>query len=140
MNAIVTEARRWIGTPYVHQGSLCGAGSDCLGLIRGIYRATLGAEPEAVPPYAPDWADTAGGEVLLKAAPRWLSRLPDGPADPGNVLMFRMRDRGTVRHLGIFCGHDRFIHAYSGHGVTESPLSTPWTRRIAARFAFPERI
>jgi len=43
MNAIVTEARRWIGTPYVHQGSLCGAGSDCLGLIRGIYRATLGA-------------------------------------------------------------------------------------------------
>jgi len=140
MNAIVTEARRWIGTPYAHQGSLCGAGTDCLGLIRGIYRATLGAEPEAVPPYASDWADTADGEVLLEAAPRWLIRLPDNAVTPGDVLMFRMRDRGTVRHLGVFCGNGRFIHAYSGHGVTESPLSTPWARRIAACFAFPERI
>jgi len=31
-----------------------------------------------------------------------------------------------------------FIHAYTGHGVIESPLSAPWERRIVARYAFPE--
>ena len=31
----------------------------------------------------------------------------------------------------------RFIHAYSGHSVSESALTVPWARRIAARFSFP---
>lgn len=140
MSPAVIEARRWIGTPYAHQASLRGAGTDCLGLIRGIRRALLGEEPEPIPPYSHDWAETCGGEVLLHAATRWLVSRPDGPPEAGDVLMFRMRERGTVRHLGIFCGNGHFIHAYSGHGVTESPLSLPWARRIAARFAFPERI
>jgi NlpC/P60 family putative phage cell wall peptidase len=46
---IVAEARSWIGTPYRHQASLKGVGCDCLGLVRGVWRAVLGAEPEAVP-------------------------------------------------------------------------------------------
>ena len=37
--AILTEARDWIGTPYQHQASLKGAGCDCLGLVRGVWRA-----------------------------------------------------------------------------------------------------
>ncbi|RDD95564.1 peptidase, partial [Paracoccus pantotrophus] len=31
MSAVVQAARGWIGTPYVHQGSAKGAGTDCLG-------------------------------------------------------------------------------------------------------------
>jgi len=68
----VLEARRWIGTPYVHQASLLGAGTDCLGLVRGVWRALLGPEPEAPPPYTPDWAEAQGRETLLEAAGRWL--------------------------------------------------------------------
>ena len=37
--AIVEIARSWIGTPYEHQASCAGAGADCLGLLRGIWRA-----------------------------------------------------------------------------------------------------
>ena len=33
-NAVVKEARRWIGTPYAHQASLIHVGCDCLGLVR----------------------------------------------------------------------------------------------------------
>ncbi|HMM10451.1 MAG TPA: peptidase, partial [Paracoccus solventivorans] len=51
----VEIARGWIGTPYVHQGSVKGAGADCLGLIRGVWRELYGTEPEAPPPYTPDW-------------------------------------------------------------------------------------
>ena len=70
----VAAARRWIGTPYRHQGSCRGAGCDCLGLVRGVWRAVLGDEPEAVPAYTPDWAETAaepGADALLLAARRY---------------------------------------------------------------------
>ena len=44
---IVRAARSWIGTPYRHQASLKGVGCDCLGLLRGVWREVVGAEPEA---------------------------------------------------------------------------------------------
>jgi len=47
--AIVAEARSWIGTRYRHQGSLKGVGCDCLGLVRGVWRNCIGAEPELPP-------------------------------------------------------------------------------------------
>ena len=60
---------------------------------------------------------------------------------PGDVLLFRMREGAVAKHLGLQArtgAAASFIHSYSGHGVIESPLSGPWARRIAARFAFPE--
>ena len=54
---IIAEARSWIGMPYRHQGSLKGIGCDCLGLVRGVWRALYGPEPEPTPGYAPDWAE-----------------------------------------------------------------------------------
>ena len=47
---IVSAARGWLGTPYAHQASLKGIGTDCLGLVRGVWRDVLGDEPEAAPP------------------------------------------------------------------------------------------
>ncbi|WP_374644535.1 peptidase [Tabrizicola sp.] len=138
---VVAEARRWIGTPYLHQASVKGAGTDCLGLLRGLWRSIHGTEPEAVPPYTEDWAEPDHREVLLEAARRWLVERPLVPEAPGDVLLFRMRSGGIAKHLGIqsqIGAEARFIHSYSGQGVVESPLSQPWRRRIAARFAFPE--
>jgi NlpC/P60 family putative phage cell wall peptidase len=137
---IVAEARSWVGTPYQHQCSTKGAGTDCLGLVRGVWRAVLGPEPEVVPPYTSDWAEPSAQEVLLAAALRCLCPKPmDAPAR-GDVLLFRMNDRAIAKHLGIQSSLNpaRFVHAYTGHGVIESSLSLPWERRIAARFAFPE--
>jgi len=138
----VSEARGWIGTPYRHQAAVRGAGTDCLGLVRGVWRALYGVEPEAVPPYTADWAEPAREEVLWRAALRHL--VPHGPVPaPGDVILFRMRDGGIAKHLGIAAAPApgaSFVHAYSGHGVVESPLSAPWARRIVACFAFPEEI
>ncbi len=138
---IVAEARGWIGTPYLHQASVKGAGTDCLGLLRGVWRAIEGSEPEAVPPYTEDWAEPSRRELLLEAAERWLQPKPLREAAAGDVLLFRMRDGSIAKHLGIQSevgANSRFIHSYTGHGVIESPLSQPWQRRITARFAFPE--
>ena len=139
----VAIARDWIGTPYRHQRSVQGAGTDCLGLLRGVWRALYGAEPELVPPYTADWSEPAREEVLWRAAARHLVALPPapGPERPGEVLLFRMRHGAVAKHLGIAAeigAGARFVHAYAGHGVVESPLSEPWARRIVARFDFPE--
>lgn len=137
----VVIARRWIGTPYRHQGSVEGAGCDCLGLLRGIWRELLGAEPEAVPPYTKDWGETRRDEHLWEAAQRFLIEKSLDDHAPGDVLLFRMRKVSVAKHLGIQAENGEmpsFIHAYSGHSVVESPLSRPWRRRIVARFALPE--
>ena len=139
MSVIVAAARDWIGTPYVHQASCKGAGCDCLGLIRGIWRSVYRTEPEALPRYSPDWSEPQGEERLWAAARRHLLSCDDADLAPGQVLLFRMRDGAVAKHLGILAvagASPSFIHAYSGHGVTESPLSAPWRRRIVARFDF----
>ena len=137
----VEIARGWIGTPYRHQASAWGAGADCLGLLRGVWRGIYGQEPEPVPAYTQDWSEPEGDERLWAAALRHL--VPVEPSEgraPGQVLLFRMRAGAVAKHLGLSAdkaGQQSFIHAYSGHGVVESPLSLPWQRRIVARFAFP---
>lgn len=89
---VVQSARGWIGTPYVHQASVRGAGTDCLGLLRGVWREMLGREPEAVPAYTRDWSEPAGEEVLWEAALRHLVVKPLDAEAAGDVLLFRMRD------------------------------------------------
>lgn len=134
----VEIARGWIGTPYLHQGSRLGAGCDCLGLLRAIWRELYGCEPDGVPIYTPDWGEAGQNEQFLQGLQAQMC-VSHGTERPGDVLLFRMRAGAVAKHLGIAaevgCGAS-FIHAYSGHGVIESPLSQPWRRRIVARFQF----
>jgi NlpC/P60 family putative phage cell wall peptidase len=139
---LVARARRWIGTPYLHQASCRGVGSDCLGLLRGLWREVHGSEPEAVPAYTPDWAEPAAEDLLLAAASRHLLLLALAEAAPGDVLVFRIAAGRVAKHLGILAvapeRHSTFIHAYEGRGVVESPLTPAWSRRVAAAFRFPK--
>lgn len=134
-SAILAEARSWIGTPYRHQASVKGAGCDCLGLVRGVWRALYAEEPEPIPPYTPDWAETRGEETLLHAARRhlvWVER-----ASPGDVLLFRMNERAPMKHAAILADNERLIHAYWGRAVVESRFAPWWRARLGAGFSFP---
>lgn len=140
-NLIVRSARGWLGTPYRHQCSAKGIGTDCLGLLRGVWREVIGPEPEQVPNYTRDWSEPEGAEELWRVATLHLRPKALSDEAPGDVLLFRMRDRGVAKHVGIAASVGEtptFVHAYSGHAVVESPLSLPWRRRIVARFSFPE--
>ena len=99
--AVVAAARTWIGTPYVHQASCRGGGTDCLGLVRGIWRDLHGQEPCRVTPYAADWGELRTRESLWDAAPTYLVPLAPGSPAPGQVLLFRMRNGAIAKHLGI---------------------------------------
>lgn len=132
----VALAEAWLGTPYCHQASLRGVGADCLGLIRGIWRACYGFEAELPPPYSPSWAEAGAGEPLLEALRRHMQ--PASKAGDGQVLLYRLAPNARAKHLGIQCESGRaFIHACPRAGVVRAPLSRPWARRIIARFDFP---
>jgi NlpC/P60 family putative phage cell wall peptidase len=132
---IVTAARAWLGTPYRHQAATLGAGCDCLGLLRGVWRTLYGEEPLALPPYRADWRDLSHAETLLAAASRLLRpALPQLAA--GQVALFRLNGLPIAKHCGIMVAPGRFIHAQERLGVIEANLTEGWRRRIAGTFEF----
>ena len=135
---VVAEARSWIGTPYRHQASLKGVGCDCLGLLRGVWRAAMGAEPEFPPPYSPDWAE-AGADTLVAAARRHLIEADGALVAPGDILLFRWRDNLPAKHCAIATSVDTMVHAHDGASVAEVAFRPWWRRHLAHTFRFPER-
>jgi NlpC/P60 family putative phage cell wall peptidase len=165
---IVALARDWLGTPYHHQASLRGVGTDCVGLVRGIWRELYGTEAEAAPAYTRDWAEGSGRETLLAAARRHLIEIAPAEARPGDVLVFRWRRHTLAKHCAILtalplpaCGESvgacprrrpgvrgglakpsignaRMIHALEGAPVSEVAVTPWWRRHLAAAFAFPD--
>lgn len=134
---IVAEALSWVGTPYRHQASLKGVGCDCLGLIRGLWRARVGPERERVPAYTPDWAEASGAETLCEAARRHMREIAPGAAEAGDVMLFRWRDGLPAKHAGLIVAPGRMVHAQEGVGVAEISLCRWWRRRAAFAFRFP---
>jgi NlpC/P60 family putative phage cell wall peptidase len=134
---IACEARAWIGTPYRHQASLKGVGCDCLGLVRGVWRELLGAEPELPPAYSADWAEASGEETLALAATRHLAPVALDALQPGDVLLFRWRANLPAKHAAILVAPERMVHAHDGHAVSEVYFAPWWRRRLAFAFSFP---
>lgn len=149
MNRVVELAREWIDTPYHHQGSLKGSGTDCLGLMRGIWRELYGGEPEMPPPYTQTWGDYDKQETMLEAAERNLEKVAMAPNsarfivrprevhwEPGAVLFFRRLPGNVAKHCAVLTGSETMVHAYSGVGVRETSVGI-WDKHVAGIFRFP---
>ena len=121
-----------------------GVGADCLGLLRGVWREVVGEEPEVLPAYSADWAETGGRETLLEAAGRWLTPVPVDQMRAGDVLLFRMSPGAAVKHCAILSDLDgpepRMIDAYWGGAVVESSMGVSWRPPLVAVFRFPEEV
>ena len=137
---ITVLARGWLDTPYQHQASLRGIGCDCLGLVRGLWRETFGAEPEVPPAYAPDWAEAGLEETLADAGRRHLVEIPPLVFEEGDVLLFRWKPHLPAKHAGIATSCSSMIHAQEGVAVSEAPLSGWWLSRLAFAFRFPTEL
>jgi NlpC/P60 family putative phage cell wall peptidase len=134
---VVAIARAWLGTPYHHQASLKGVGTDCIGLVRGIWRELYGQEPQPLPAYTRDWAEAMGRETLLESARRHLVEIPAAEAQPGDVLIFRWRRTAPAKHCAILSTAAAMIHALEGAPVSEVAFSPWWRRHVAGAFMFP---
>lgn len=134
---IVRAARGWIGTPYAHQASLKLIGTDCLGLVRGVWREVIGSEPETSQAYSHGWAESGGGEALAEAARRHLVDVPPTEFQAGDVILFRWRSHLPAKHAGIAVSKTHMVHAQEQAKVTEIALSGWWLRHLAFAFRFP---
>lgn len=134
---VVAAARSWIGTPYHDQASVFGAGCDCLGLARGVWRQVVGPEPGQVPPYSRDWGEVSRREVLLDGAREVMLEVPIDQGAAGALVVFRMVRGAIAKHCGILTGEGTFVHAYERHGVIEERFTPGWSRRVAGVFFYP---
>lgn len=134
---VVAIATGWIGTPYLHQASARGLGTDCLGLARGIWRDLHGEEPIIPPPYTRDWGESSGREVMWEAARAFLIEIRAATAEPGALILFRMVANGPAKHCGILVPGPALIHARETTGASREPFTLPWRRRAVAAFLFP---
>jgi len=116
--AIIEEALRYRGTPYVYGGNTA-SGIDCSGLVKNCF-ATQGVR---LPRRASEQAQVGAA-------------VPLGDLEPGDRLYFSVRR--TFDHTGIYLGNGYFIHAALSRGkVTVDRLSTPlYSKNLAAARRF----
>jgi murein DD-endopeptidase len=115
----VQIARHQLGAPYRYGGDTP-RGFDCSGLVYYAYHRAGIDVPRTT------------RQQLRYARPVAMSRL-----EPGDLLFFRV-SRRKPSHVGIYVGHDRFIHApSSGKRVSYASLDNPyWSERIVAAGRF----
>ena len=132
---IVSEARTWIGTRWLHQGRLKGVGVDCVGLAYGVARDLSLLGPEHV---LPVYERFTSDNEMVALCTRYLVRT--SALRVGSVAA--MRFDSTTRHMGIVGdypgGGFSLIHAYAvSRKVVEHRLDSAWRARIVAIFDFP---
>jgi probable lipoprotein NlpC len=114
---IVEFALSYQGTPYL-VGGIDKRGFDCSGFVYRVYYEALGASLPR----------TAIAQYTFRE-PIDVSKL-----QPGDLLFFNTT--GTISHVGIYEGEDRFVHAASDgprRGVIESSLSESyWAKTFVA--------
>lgn len=130
---IVEAARRYLGTPFQHQGRLQGIALDCVGLPICIGR-DLGLSVPDYHNYSPEPAD----DTVLQECKKNLREVSLEEMKPGDILCMRVPVPCHTAIVTELLGQTGIIHAYSGIGkVVEHNLNLQWRRRIAGVFQFP---
>lgn len=85
---VVAEAKTWLGTPYVSNGDVKGAGVDCGMLLVRVFCDLKLIEPFDPRPYPAQWAMHQTEEIFLNLILKF-SREISGPPLPGDVALFK---------------------------------------------------
>jgi len=130
---IVTEARRWIGARWRHQGR-GPAGVDCIGLLIVV------ADGLRVPHHDVTAYDRrATGTRLLEEFARALDPVALSEARPGDILVFA--ETTYPCHAGFLTARHGTLHLLHAHAlrrcVLEEPLTEPWLSRRRAAWRIP---
>lgn len=137
---VIDIARTWIGTPYRHQAHKKGVGCDCIGLVVGIWSDLFeGNIPPTfkLPAYTPHWADETGEDLMTDISRQYLQPSQHLYPQVGDVCLWRMMRNGPVKHASILTSSTTMIHAYCGHDVMETSLTTNAGSKLMHRFSFP---
>ena len=106
-DALVGEARQWLGVPYKWGGNDYD-GVDCSGFLVAVYRDAAGIPlPRTTALQQDHCIDIKKHELSV-----------------GDILFFSSKKSGKkVAHVGMYVGNNRMIHASSSRGVVEDNLA-----------------
>ena len=109
--AVVAEARKYLGIPYVWGGTDPEKGLDCSGLVQHVYRQ-LGYDLPRV-----SYQQAAAGRPVASLA----------QAQPGDLIAWDNSSRNNgVDHIAIYIGNGKMIEApRPGANVRISDVTTP---------------
>jgi cell wall-associated NlpC family hydrolase len=116
-NKAAQEALQLQGHPYVPGGKSPNEGFDCSGLVFYVYKKQ--------------------GLNLPRDTWSLANQLPSvqlNQRQPGDLVFFNINTK-PLSHVGIYVGHDKFVHAPSSHTgkVMVSDLNQPyWRERFTA--------
>ena len=106
-------AESFIGVPYQWGGASPQRGFDCSGLTMAVYRLNGLSLPRT------SRAQYTAG-IYVKA----------GDISKGDLIFFDISGKGTVSHVGIYVGGNKFIHAPgSGKRVRRDTLSNGYYKK-----------
>lgn len=129
-NAVVAEARTWLGVPFLHQGR-SRHGVDCIGWVASVC-AQLGA---FVPLQNLPHNYARNPQALLSDALRMLAT--PTTLEVGCLILIKWPLAPHASHVGIYTGKS-MIHCYEAVGkVVEHGYSTPWPERTESLWRIP---
>ncbi len=112
---LVVRALSFVGVNYRRGGESPETGFDCSGLVRHVFRESLGL---ILPRTSHDISRV--GETVRREA-----------LQPGDLVFFNTLRRG-FSHVGIYLGEHRFVHAPASGGEVrvEDMRQSYWTKRF----------
>jgi NlpC/P60 family putative phage cell wall peptidase len=127
---IVEEARKWLGTPFRHQGRLIGKACDCAGLVSEVGRALGLVVYEGT-----DYGRIPIASKMKALLDQYLVPVAVGTALDGDIYFMAWKTR--PHHLAIKTPVG-LIHAYESAGeVVEHPMDALWAGRIRCAYRYP---
>lgn len=146
---IVSEARSWIGTPYVSNGMIKGprGGTDC-GMFPVAVYASVGLVPKEFDPrpYPAEWHVHRSEEKYVEYILRFASEV-DGPPMrlplAGDFVMFKIGQ--VMAHGAIVTDWPHIIHAVGNDRVLPEDISKNTTGKralwlVPQRFFVPKEL
>ncbi|WP_428911938.1 LysM peptidoglycan-binding domain-containing protein [Niallia sp. Krafla_26] len=105
VDALIAEAKKYMGVPYVWGGSTP-SGFDCSGFLNYVYNKQGVSIPRTV-------------ETI------WSATTPVSTPQKGDLVFFTTYKSGPS-HAGIYIGDNKFIHAGSSTGVTITDMNNSY--------------
>lgn len=135
----IADAYLWLGTPYLHQASVRGVGTDCLGLVGGVARDRGTAEglAWAADPNFKGYGRTPHARTLLEGTDKYLERIRLAEVTAGDILL--MKFAVEPQHFAFISRMDPtyIIHASSSHRkVVEHRLDEVWRSRVIRAYRY----
>ena len=118
-DAVVREARTWIGTPYHHRAAVKGAGVDCARLLIEVYAAAGVFEGFDPGDYPPDWFLHRDEERYVETILRFADEFDphDQPILPADVVVWKFGR--TFSHGGIVTAWPTIVHAFGLYAAVD---------------------